>query len=79
MGQYHDNEVTYDDINGFVQIDHDAFFVYNWNCRDSTFGKHMDDIENTGGESSSSDRIEAFGWVREIPRDIGPDFEFTKG
>ena len=79
MSQNRDNEVTYDDINGFVQIDHDAFFVNDRNCRDSTFGKHMDDIENTGGESSSSDRIKAFSWIRKIARDIGPDFEFTEG
>jgi hypothetical protein len=67
MSEYHNNKITYDDINGFVQIYNDAFLVYNGNCRDSAFGKHMDDIENTGGESSSSDRIEAFGWVQGIP------------
>lgn len=48
--------MTYDDIDGLVKIDDHTVIVDDWDSRYSTFGEHMNDVENRGIESCSGYR-----------------------
>ena len=54
---------TYDDINGFVQVDNNAILIDDRNCRNTSFGKHVHNVEHCGVHGCSGygmERIVAF-------------------
>jgi hypothetical protein len=48
---------AYNDIDGFVEVDDDAFFVNDRDGRNCALGEHMYDVEHRSIEGSGGDGV----------------------
>ena len=77
--------MTYNDINGFIKIDHNPFVVHNWDSRNASLREHVYDVEDGGVQSCGGDRMERVVtlWTFTVRRnrwrvDIGTNAEPAK-
>ena len=75
--------MTYNDINGFIKIDHNPFVVHDWDSRNASLREHVDDVEDGGVQSCGGDGMERVvplwrfairrnGWRVDVSADAEP-------